>query len=82
MSSSSRKTILINYKNEDIRIAWYPGTSDAALRDTIREALRIPPDSLLVLTDDHIMVLYMLLINIYLIYYIFMQNFEHYKMNH
>ena len=53
MSSSSRKTILINYKNEDIRIAWYPGTSDAALRDTIREALRIPPDSLLVLTDDH-----------------------------
>lgn len=53
MSSSSRKTILINYKDEDIRIAWYPGTSDAALRDTIREALRIPPDSLLVLTDDH-----------------------------
>jgi len=50
--SITRRTLIISYKNVDHRVAWYPGTSDAAMRDTIKETLQLPPDLQVVLLHE------------------------------
>lgn len=48
-----KKIAFISYRGESYRIAWYQGTSDNALRDTIKETLSIPPDAYIVLKDEN-----------------------------
>lgn len=48
-----KRTIYVRWKNEELRLAWFPGTSDSALRDTLKETLHLPPDSNVILRDDN-----------------------------
>lgn len=48
-----KKIINISYRGENYRIGWFQGTSDIALRETIKETLRMPPDSCVVLKDNN-----------------------------
>lgn len=47
-----KKVLKISYRGEIHEIAWYPGTADNAIRDTIKETLQISSDSNFVLKDD------------------------------
>jgi uncharacterized membrane protein YidH (DUF202 family) len=47
------KTVLkISFRGEIHEVAWYPGTTDSAIRDTIKETLQISPDVHIVLRDS------------------------------
>jgi hypothetical protein len=46
-----KRRIQVNYRSAEHRIAWYSGTSDSALRETIKESLGISPESSVVLKD-------------------------------
>lgn len=46
-----KRRILISFRGKEYRVAWFGGTSDNALRETIKETLGIPPESSVVLKD-------------------------------
>lgn len=48
----SRKSCSVSYRGGVHQLSWYPGTSDASLRETIRETVQLPPDTHLVLLDS------------------------------
>lgn len=48
---SGRRTILLTYHGAVHTVSWYPGTSDAGIRETIREVVQLPPDTHAVLLD-------------------------------
>lgn len=48
----SKRTIFITYQEQTHRLAWFPGTSDDTIRDTIKEILGLPAEVGIVLKDD------------------------------
>ena len=48
----SKRTIYITHQEQTHRLAWYPGTSDDTIRDTIKETLGLPAEVGIVLKDD------------------------------
>jgi uncharacterized membrane protein YidH (DUF202 family) len=49
---NNKRKIVVHYNRRDHSIAWFAGTSDAVIRDTIKESLGISPESNVVLRDD------------------------------
>lgn len=47
-----KKVANIHYQSRIFKIGWYPGASDSAIRETIRETLQIPAEIKYVLTDE------------------------------
>lgn len=47
----SRRTVVLGFRGAEHRLSWYPGTSDASLRETIRELVQLPPETHVVLLD-------------------------------
>jgi hypothetical protein len=51
-SKEAKRKITVVHNGREYRIAWFFGTSDAVIRDTIKESLSINPESNVVLRDD------------------------------
>lgn len=52
-SQSLRRGMVIIFRGTEYSVSWYtPGTSDASLRETIREIIQLPPDTHVVLLDS------------------------------
>jgi len=47
-----KRSIVVHFKGQSQRVAWYAGASDASIREAIREILAIPNDSNFVLKDE------------------------------
>ena len=46
-----KRRIVVEYKGRDHRVAWYTGTSDNSIRETVKESIGIPPEFSVILRD-------------------------------
>ena len=48
----SKRRIIVGFNGREYKVAWYAGTNDAAIRETIKETVGIRPEGHFVLRDE------------------------------